>query len=276
VTVAYRRSEAEMPAEPAERKAAVGEGVRLELLAGPLEVLRGEGRVTGLRCARMRLADPDRSGRSRPVPVPGEELVLEADLVVTAVGQQGHAGPAVALGLPVDEDGRVKVDATTLATKRAGVFAGGDAVTGAWTVIDAIAAGKRAAWGIDVHLRGNEAPAIDLPAVRPGGGWQVPEAQRIVRQPRVWSGGADAVPAGERDDQKATPGSGDARSEAARCLACGMCAHCLACVETFACPAIVVGDGKVTIDATSCNGCSVCAQMCPNGAIRATSGGERP
>ncbi|MBI5500083.1 MAG: FAD-dependent oxidoreductase [Deltaproteobacteria bacterium] len=251
VVVAYRRTAAEMSAEPGEREAAEREGVRFELLAGPVEVLRRDDRVAGLRCARMRLVEPDGSGRARPVPVPGEEFELDADLVVVAVGQEGHPGPAEALGLAVDPAGRIEVDATTLATKRAGVFAGGDAVSGPWTVVDAIAAGKRAAWGIDVFLRGAAAAPLDLPAVRTDDSWQVPEPGRVVRERRLWEGDAQD----------------HAQAEAARCLACGMCGHCLACVETLACPAIVVREGKAAIDATSCNGCSVCAQMCPNGAI---------
>jgi heterodisulfide reductase subunit A-like polyferredoxin len=202
----------------------------------------------------MKLGAPDASGRPRPVPLEGQELVLEADLVVSAIGQDGHPGPAEALGLAVDAAGRIVADPVTLATKRAGVFAGGDAVSGPWTVIDAIAAGKRAAWGIDSFLRGAGVAPLDLPAVRPAEPWRVPEPERVPRLPRAWP---SAKP----------EGAGDPVREAERCLACGMCGHCLACVETFACPAIVVADGKASIDAQTCNGCSVCAQMCPNGAL---------
>ena len=282
-----------MPAEKSEHEAAEREGVEFEFLTAPVEVLRKKDKLAGLRCQRMKLGEPDDSGRKRPVPIDGSEAVIDADLVLTAVGQDGNPGPGRILGLEVDATGRVVADPVTLATKRSGVFAGGDAVNGPWTVIDAIAAGKRAAWGIDVFLRGKHALPLDLPASRPDKPWTLPDAQRIPREARVWPCEAPSAPAESSASASASTSTStkegsststttrlrpagygvqaptSAQAEAMRCLACGKCGHCLACIETFACPAIVVTDGRVTIDAAACNGCSVCAQLCPNGAIEA-------
>jgi NADH-quinone oxidoreductase subunit F len=172
VTVFYRRSRSEMPAFEEEIEAAIQEGVNLETLITPLRVLATHGRLTGLECQRNRLGEPDASGRRRPVPIPGSEFIVPLDTLVVAISEGSDIDSiAVASSMKIDTDSRnstVKVNPNTLCTNRSGVFAGGDLVTGPNTIVDAIAAGKRAAVMIDRYIRGVELkqpPKITLPMV---------------------------------------------------------------------------------------------------------------
>ena len=154
VTIVYRRGEEEMPARSEELAHAKQEGVLLETLAAPVEALGDEdGWVRALRCQRMRLGMPDESGRRRPEPVEGELFELSCDTLVVAVGSR--VNPLVAQttpGLATTQAGPIVIDARSGATSLPGVFAGGDASTGAATVILAMGAGKRAAQGIAAYL----------------------------------------------------------------------------------------------------------------------------
>ncbi|HIC94943.1 MAG TPA: FAD-dependent oxidoreductase, partial [Anaerolineae bacterium] len=140
VTILYRRSRAEMPAHPWEVEEAEEEGIAFHFLASPVRVLGEKGRVVGLECVRMELGEPDESGRRRPIPIPGSEFTVEADTVIVAIGQAVDASFLEAGGWELGRGGRIAVDPLTLATGVPGVFAGGDAVTGPATVIEAIAA----------------------------------------------------------------------------------------------------------------------------------------
>ncbi len=154
VSIVYRRSRAEMPARLEEIVNAEEEGIRFQLLTNPLEVLGDENyQVQGLRCQRMELGEPDGSGRRRPQPIPDSAFVLEVDTVVVAVGQ----GPNPILirsnpNLQLDARGYIEVDPDTLMTNIPGVFAAGDIVTGAATVIAAMGEGRRAARSILEYL----------------------------------------------------------------------------------------------------------------------------
>jgi len=155
VTVIYRRSRAEMPANPEEVRQAEEEGVKFLFLASPLEVLTNAGRVKGVRFIRNRLGEPDATGRRRPEPIPGSEFVIDCDMMVAAVA----LAPEISFlkpdhGLAVTAKGTIKVDPDTMATSRPGVFAGGDAVWGPRALIYAIADGRRAAISIDRYIRG--------------------------------------------------------------------------------------------------------------------------
>jgi dihydropyrimidine dehydrogenase (NAD+) subunit PreT len=157
VTLVYRRSEKEMPAYPHEVREARDEGVELQLLADPIRFL-GNGRVRRVECRRMRLGAPDASGRSRPEPVPASEFLIEADTVIKALGQRRRTDFLSWIeGLRLDH-GLVVIDRTTGQTSVARYFAGGDAVNGGATVVEAVGAGTRAAHGIDRHLRSAEIP----------------------------------------------------------------------------------------------------------------------
>ncbi len=157
VTILYRRTKKEMPANPWEVHEAELEGVEMKYLAAPLEIVGSNGKVTGVKCVQMALGEPDASGRRRPVPVEGSEFVVEADVVVPAISQ----GMDLAV-LPENHEFSItrwktfQVDGETGATNVPGVFAGGDADTGPDIAIRAIAGGKRAAEGIHRYLRGGK------------------------------------------------------------------------------------------------------------------------
>jgi glutamate synthase (NADPH/NADH) small chain len=154
VHVVYRRSEAELPARAEEVHHAKEEGIIFDLLTNPTEILVDENDcVTGVKCIRMELGEPDASGRRRPVEVPGSEFEIEADTVIMSLGTSPN--PLISsttIGLDVNRKKCIIADETTGQTSKDGVFAGGDAVTGAATVILAMGAGKAAAKGIDEFI----------------------------------------------------------------------------------------------------------------------------
>jgi glutamate synthase (NADPH/NADH) small chain len=152
--IVYRRSEQELPARREEFHHAEQEGIRFELLTAPLEVLGDNGWVTGLRCIRMELGEPDQSGRRRPVPIEGSEFVLDCDMVIVAIGTRSNPLLTTsAAGLALNQWGYIETDGAGM-TSLPGVFAGGDIVRGAATVILAMGDGKRAAAAIDAYLCG--------------------------------------------------------------------------------------------------------------------------
>ncbi len=156
VTIVYRRSEAEMPARREEVENAQEEGIPFKLLTSPKQFLGNEQNwVVGLECCEMELGEPDESGRRRPVVKPGSEFVIDVDAVIVALGTTPN--PLIAAtteGLETTKWGTVVTDEATGRTTKPGVWAGGDIVTGAATVISAMGAGRQAATDIDVYLRG--------------------------------------------------------------------------------------------------------------------------
>lgn len=154
VTVVYRRSEEEMPARREEIHHAKEEEVQFRLLCNPVRILDdGNGNVRAVECIEMRLGEPDASGRRRPEPVAGSEFFIEADTVIMALGTSPN--PLLhrtTPGITVNRRGCIIADEATMATEKAGVYAGGDAVTGAATVILAMGAGKTAAASIHEYL----------------------------------------------------------------------------------------------------------------------------
>ena len=156
VHIVYRRSEEELPARVEEVHHAKEEGIIFDLLTNPVEILADEnGWVKGMRCIRMELGEPDASGRRRPVEVPGSEFELELDTVIMSLGTSPN--PLISStteGLEVNKWKCIVADENNGKTTKEGVYAGGDAVTGAATVILAMGAGKAAARGIDEYLSG--------------------------------------------------------------------------------------------------------------------------
>jgi len=227
VTIVYRRSRAEMPAESEEIDEAENEGIEIHILATPVKILAANDRVTGMRCVRMELGEPDASGRRRPVPVKDSEFDMEVDNVIMALGQ-GVDKEALPKELEYTNWGTIKVDQITLGTNIEGVFAGGDVVSGPADVISAVAAGKEAAISIDRHLRG-----VDLKEGRPQKRERVKEVSKKgvktkarPEMPKLGldkRSGFDEVELGF--DEKT------AIEEAKRCLNCGVCSECMACVK---------------------------------------------
>ncbi len=162
VVLLYRRTRKEMPANEMEIDAAEEEGVKMHFLAAPVEVIPENNRVKSIRCIKMELGEPDASGRRRPVPIPGSEFVLDCDFVFAAIGQSPKLDVLYAESekllsedqkLKLTRWGSIEADPDTFETAVPGVFAGGDMFTGAATVIEAIAAGRKAAHAIDSYLQ---------------------------------------------------------------------------------------------------------------------------
>ncbi|MFW5987263.1 MAG: FAD-dependent oxidoreductase, partial [Methanohalophilus sp.] len=153
VTVVYRRSEAEMSARIEEVEHAKEEGVIFNLLTNPVRILEGENKtVNGVECVKMELGEPDESGRRRPIPIEGSEHVIDADIVIVAIGTSPN--PVIFTGseeLETTSKGTIVVDEDAMSSL-AGLCAGGDVVTGAATVISAMGAGKQAAVTINRYL----------------------------------------------------------------------------------------------------------------------------
>jgi heterodisulfide reductase subunit A-like polyferredoxin len=233
VRIVYRRSREEMPASEEEIKAVEKEGVKIDYLTLPKRFLSEGEKLSGMECIGMTLGDPDASGRRRPIPVPGSEVTMPVDTVIAALGQVTQVDflkePAVSL----NKNGTVEVDPKTGATNIEGIFAGGDVVTGAAYVIDAIAAGKKAASSINRYLKGEP---LDIPREE-----RQPEKltekevaalkQRFPSQNRVEMG---EVPVAERIHNFREVALGfnpeGAVAEAMRCLA-GQVEGCIECGE---------------------------------------------
>ncbi len=236
VTVQYRRSKAEMPAHDWEVDAAVEEGVEFQYLETPVRFVGNDGKLVAVESVTMRLGEPDESGRRRPLPIPGTEKLVPADLVVLAIGLQPGTTP-FAEELALRPDGTFEVDERTLETSMPSVFAGGDVVTGPASIVDAVGQGKRAAAHIHRFLSGDTASdTVSTP---------LPEADKdeVLERAGAVSTRAPAPPpslAGmERNrtfgEVEAVLTERDARYNAGRCLDCGGCSECMECVR--ACPA---------------------------------------
>jgi NADH-quinone oxidoreductase subunit F len=176
VHILYRRERKDMPALPDEIMAAEEEGIQVHCLTAPTKILGNNGAVTGLECIRMEPKEFDSSGRRTPNPINGSEYTMSFDMVIEATGQRPDTSFISGDGIGTGRGGTITADPRTLATNRKGVFAGGDAVTGPATVIEAIAAGQRAASSIRRYLRGeplsplverNGYKPIDIPPIQP-------------------------------------------------------------------------------------------------------------
>ena len=232
VHIIYRRTRTEMPAWEEEILAAEAEGVKITYLAAPQEILTADGKVTGLRCIRMELTEPDSSGRKRPIPVPGTEFDIEIDQLIPAIGQIPDLSAIEDVtGLNFTRWGTIETDAITYAVEREGVFAGGDLQTGPWVAIGAIAAGREAAESIVRFLdgkdlaEGREPITTENPVYRP-----VPEEQQ--RKPRARM--SELPPeqrAGNFNEVELGYDATTGQSEADRCLNCGYCSECYQCVD---------------------------------------------
>ncbi len=228
VTILYRRSRVEMPAEAGEVNEAENEGIKLNILVAPVKMLSKDDKLTGIECTRMELGDPDASGRRRPIPIEGSNFTLDVDNVIIATGQTVDKA-----GLPKEFTytawGTLSVDQVTLETDISGVFAGGDVVDGPRNVIGAIAAGKEAAESIDRYLSGT-----DLQEGRPK---QLPKVKEVSKE-GVVKASRPAMPMLALDKRGASFTEVElgydektAIEEARRCLNCAACSECMECVK---------------------------------------------
>jgi len=254
VGILYRRSRAEMPAVPEEVEAALNEGIEIQFLVAPTEILVKDGRVNGIRCLRMELGEPDDSGRRRPVPIPGSEFNVDTDTVIVAVGQAPDLAFLDGSGVEIARDGTIPANPDTMVTNLPKVFVGGDVQTGPATVIQAVAAGKKAALGINSWLTG-------------GGTLVSPEDERVVKYEDLNVNYFKHEPRQELATAELEALKSTAIAEAQRCFYCGSCNECNTC--WFLCPdgTILSKDGKVDFDYDYCKGCGICAEECPRGAV---------
>jgi len=246
VTILYRRTRTEMPARDEEVEAAETEGVKIEYLVAPTEILTENGKVSGIKCTRMELGEPDASGRRRPIPIPGSEFGLKVDVVIPAIGQAPETSPLENSGIKTTKRGTIEVDPVTLETSRKGVFAGGDCQTGSSIAVKAVAAGARAAESIIRYLSHQDIKEGRLPPQRePPEFIFTPFGQ--AREPRQ---NMPTIPLEERVSgfKEIELGFSEelAVEEASRCLACGICTE---------------------VDELTCTGCSRCQERCPAYAI---------
>jgi len=152
--IVYRRSEQELPARAEEVEHAKEEGIPFHLLTTPVRFIGEDGNLKAVECIHMELGEPDESGRRRPIPIEGSEFTMEINTAIIAIGNGPHPlVPRTTKGLKLGRRGNIVADLETGQTSKEGVFAGGDIVTGAATVIEAMGAGKRAAVAIDHYMR---------------------------------------------------------------------------------------------------------------------------
>lgn len=271
VRILYRRSRVEMPAGPEEVEQALEEGVEIVFLVAPIKIKREKGRLS-VTCIRMELGDPDAGGRRQPVPIEGSEFNEEFDTLITAIGQapQTPGGFGVRLG----RGSTIQVEPGTLATNRPGVFAGGDAVTGPATVVEALAAGRLAASRIDDYLQ-HRYPLVVKETRESLTGDLLPETVEMVRRiGRV----EPPILASEERSKDFEPVElvydwETATNEARRCLRCGTgaeilsqdrCATCLTCLRIcpYHVPYLDAGS-TVQIPIDQCQACGTCVAECP-------------
>jgi heterodisulfide reductase subunit A-like polyferredoxin len=236
VTVVYRRSREEMPCFAPEIKEAEEEGAQLLLLRNPVKFIGENGVVKKAQLIKMQLVTPDDSGRRRPVPMAGSEYFEDVDFVIEAIGLQPSTS-VFAKHIELNKGGTIKVNEKTLQTSKKNIFAGGDNVTGASTIIEAAGQGKRAAFYIDKYLKdenpeefefGDKLPAVDKNKIL--------QRKNITFSPAV----KDVFrPIAERvkdfDDIEKTYSESEVKRSAERCLDCSNCRECHQCVT--ACPA---------------------------------------
>ena len=281
VTVLYRRTRAQMPANEIEIEEAIEEGIRFEYLRAPIKIAENNGKLS-VECICMELGEPDASGRRRPVPIEGSNYSLEADVLITAIGQRPLV-PAQLSDLVTSRD-TLKADPSTAVTSDTYIFAGGDCVTGAATAIEAIAGGRTAAYTVDSVLSGKEVQPKPEFNISKGKLDEIPDSLYALyeKRPRASmpslsvskrTGGFEEIEKGLSEN--------DAIAEALRCLECGCqegfsCALRDGCTEYGVQPDEWSGEKNIVIgkdrlaeflppimkDANKCIKCGTCIRVC--------------
>ena len=237
VIIIYRRQREQMPATDTEITEAENEGIEFQYLKNPVEFIGEDGNLTAIRCINMKLGEPDESGRKRPVPVEGSEHTIKADIVIVSIGLLPSSSPFKD-DLDLNKNGTIRVNPETLQTSKPYIFAGGDVVTGASSIIKAAGQGKRAAFFIDKYLHNENLAEYDFdhrltPASKNEVLARMDNGQTIL--PVI----AYERPAKKRikdfEEIEATYSEAEVIQSASRCLNCGNCRECHQCIK--ACPA---------------------------------------
>ena len=289
VRILYRRTKAEMPANDEEISEAEREGALLDILSAPVKFIGDNARVIGIECMKMRLGEPDSSGRRSPIPIKGSNFIIEADSVITAIREEADLSY---LGREIEvADGTVSTDQNG-ATSVKGIFAGGDIIDQPHTVVHAIASGKHGAIAIDCYLRGEKSfqKADKIKLGRRGAVsiqgylFGVKDEEKFNSVVRYEEINLDYFEISERGKMPCLPvkarlkgfkevqlglSPAIASYNADRCFNCGTCTYCDNCYVF--CPDISVvrkqGEKGYIFDYDHCKGCGICAEECPRCAI---------
>ncbi len=282
VTIAYRRTRAEMPADHEEVEQAEEEGIQLAFLTVPTEIVEKDDYLEGLRCLQAKLVPMEGQDRMYPKPIEGSEFLMAADAIICAIGQKVDEDCLTSVkDLEWNRRNTINTNMATMETPVNGIFAGGDAVTGPATVIEAIGAGKRAAESIHRWFAGIPQPKLPPVPVRRGriNYLEVPASTKMsLKRPEMPLLNIDRrrttfqqVELGYTENM--------VREEARRCLRCDICLRCGICVEIcrdkMGVDALQMGyfdfDHPVETDfritAERCIACGACAANCPTGAM---------
>ena len=272
IKILYRRTKQEMPAHEIEVKDAEEEGVKLEVLTAPIEII-GKEKVESIKCIKTELGSPDKTGRRRPIPVDGSEFELPVDQVIVAIGLTADLNGLVEEGIKTTKYNTIEVNPETLETSIKGVFAGGDVVNGPDIIVNALSNGRQVAYAIDTYLQYGEAQPIPY-ELRPWETNLVVDVSNVKRsERRRISGIAPEIRVQDFHEVHYNFDENEALAEAERCLQC----ECRRCVTT--CPFLenycftpqdlvlkfqYLKKEELNIP-YSCHICSLCEALCPQG-----------
>ncbi|MDZ7859594.1 MAG: NAD(P)-binding protein [Candidatus Krumholzibacteriota bacterium] len=263
VTVVYRRTRTEMPAIASEIEEAEKEGIKFRFLASPKDIVTDGDKLSKVIFQEMELGEPDETGRRSPVPLEGKTFTMDVDRLFTAIGEKGDLD---GFKSEVDTEWElIKVKGEFGETGKKKIFAGGDIVTGAASVVEAVAAGRRAAEKIDRVFNNEKDPPIEQEidfGIENINTDYFPKSKRVLK-PRIPA--SEAIKGFEEifkgfDEQML-------QKEADRCFSCGVCNYCDNC--WIYCPdaSIIRKDDEYEIDFDFCKGCLVCVEECPRSAL---------
>jgi heterodisulfide reductase subunit A-like polyferredoxin len=243
--VIYRRSMEEMPASEEEIEECRDEGIEIMPLTNPIRVISENGKVKAIECIKMELGEPDESGRRRPIPIEGSEFTMEIDTLIPAIGQESDwACLTDECACTLSDWGTLRVNPVTFQSDDPDIFSGGDAVTGAATVVEAIGAGKEAAISIHRFIQGEDLHENrqksweSIQDVPTEGCENISKEKMPHLDPAERMSNFNEVQLGFSEEQ--------VRKEANRCLACGICSECYQCVD--ACLAEAVDHEQVAVE----------------------------